>query len=58
MKTNYRSNNINHNNSFFRTNNRTASGCFSEQNLTAHLIPGIAVAIIKDGKVVLAKGMG
>jgi CubicO group peptidase (beta-lactamase class C family) len=40
----------------FRTNNRTASGCISE-TLTAFNVPGIAVAIIKDGKVVLAKGM-
>jgi CubicO group peptidase (beta-lactamase class C family) len=40
------------------TNNRTTSGCISEQNLTAFNVPGIAVAIIKDGKVVLAKGYG
>jgi hypothetical protein len=57
MKTNYCSNNINHNN-FLRTNNRAASGCISEQNLNCIYVPGIAVAIIKDGKVVLAKGMG
>jgi CubicO group peptidase (beta-lactamase class C family) len=28
------------------------------KTLTAFNVPGIAVAIIKDGKVVLAKGMG
>jgi hypothetical protein len=39
---------------FLSTNNRTV--CFSEQNLNRIYVPG--VAIIKDGKVVLAKGYG
>jgi hypothetical protein len=49
MKTNYSLYNINHN-TFFRTNNRPQVDALVNKTLTAFNVPGIAVAIIKDGK--------
>jgi CubicO group peptidase (beta-lactamase class C family) len=57
MKTNYLPDNSNHD-SFFRQITEPQVDALVNKTLTAFNVPGIAVAIIKDGKVVLAKVWG
>jgi hypothetical protein len=52
------SDNSNHDISFFRQITEPQVDALVNKTLTAFNVPGIAVAIIKDGKVVLAKGYG